>query len=197
MATVVAEMTMSLDGFVADPSDGVHELFGWYANGDVAVPSADPDRTFHVSEASAGHLRDLLNNLGAIVSGRRMFDVADGWKGGHPLGVPVLVVTHAVPEGWPREDTDLSFVTEGVESAVEQAKSIAGDRVVGVGGADIAQQCLNAGLLDEVRVNLVPVLLGEGIRFFDNLADTPVPLGEPRMIEGDGVIHLYYPVRRP
>jgi dihydrofolate reductase len=68
---------------------------------------------------------------------------------------------------------------------------------VAVGGADIAQQCLNAGLLDEVRVNLVPVLLGEGIRFFDNLADTPVPLGEPRMIEGDGVIHLYYPVRRP
>jgi dihydrofolate reductase len=130
MATVVAEMTMSLDGFVADPSDGVDELFGWYANGDVAVPSVDPDRSFHVSEASAGHLRHLLNKLGAIVSGRRMFDVADGWKGGHPLGVPVLVVTHTVPEGWPREDTDLSFVTDGVESAVHQAKSIVGDRPV-------------------------------------------------------------------
>lgn len=196
MATVIAEMSMSLDGFVADPSDAVGPLFHWYANGDVAVPTAYPERwTWHTSEASAGHLRDLLDTAGAVVSGRRLFDITDGWNGKHPFAVPIFVVTHSVPDGWPREDAPVTFVTDGVESAVEQAKASAGDRVVGVGGADIAQQCLNAGLLDELRVNLVPVLLGEGIRYFDNLSDTPVQLDGPRVVEGTGVTHLYYRVR--
>jgi dihydrofolate reductase len=198
MATVVAEMTMSLDGFVADPSDGVQELFGWYDNGDVAVPTADPERwTWHTSEASAGHLRDMLGSIGAVVSGRRMFDITGGWSGRHPLGVPVVVVTHSVPDGWPRDDAPFTFVTDGVESAVTEAESIAGDRVVGVGGADIAQQCLDAGLLDEVHVNLAPVLLGEGIRFFDKLSNAPIELDGPKVIEGTGVTHLYYSVRSP
>jgi dihydrofolate reductase len=195
MATVIAEMTMSLDGFVADPSDGVEQLFGWYGSGGVAVPTPGSEMTFHTSEASAGHLRDLLDGIGAIISGRRMFDVADGWGGSHPLGAPVFVVTHNVPPGWPRDGAPFTFVTDGIESAVAQAKTTAGDALVGVGGADIAQQCLNAGLLDEVRVNLVPVLLGEGIRFFDNLAGAPIELEGPKVIEGTGVTHLYYRVR--
>lgn len=197
MATVVAEMTMSLDGFVADPSDGVDHLFGWYGNGDVAVPAAgEPPVTFRTSAASAGHLRDLLDNIGAVVSGRRMFDVADGWGGNHPLGVPVFVVTHNVPEDWPHHDAPFTFVTGGVEDAVSQAKAVAGDGIVGVGGASVAQQCLNLGLLDEVRINLVPVLLGKGVRFFDNLV-TPMPLEGSRIIEGTGVTHLYYRVPSP
>jgi dihydrofolate reductase len=103
------------------------------------------------------------------------------------------VVTHGAR--WlARHDAPFTFVTEGVESAVAQAEALAGDGIVGVGGADIAQQCLGAGLLDEVRVNLVPVLLGRGIRFFDNIADGPVPLESPRVIEGTGVTHLYYRV---
>jgi dihydrofolate reductase len=195
LATVIAEMTMSLDGFVADPSDGVEQLFGWYGSGDVAVPTPGSEITFQTSEASAGHLRELLDGIGAIISGRRMFDVADGWGGSHPLGAPVFVVTHNVPPGWPRDDAPFTFVTDGIESAVAQAKTTAGDGLVGVGGADIAQQCLNAGLLDEVRVNLVPVLLGEGIRFFDNLAGAPIELGGPKVLEGTGVTHLYYRVR--
>jgi dihydrofolate reductase len=197
MATVVAEMSMSLDGFIADPSDGVEHLFGWYNNGPVTIPmpGAGGPRSFQVSEASAGHVRDLLRDLGALVSGRRLFDVAGGWGGSHPLGAPVFVVTHSVPEGWPRDDAPFTFVTEGIESAVAQAKAVAGDRIVGVGGADIAQQCLNARLLDEIRVNLIPVLLGKGIRYIDNLANAPVKLDDPRVIEGIGVTHLYYRVK--
>ena len=99
MGTVIAEMTMSLDGFVADPSDGVEQLFGWYGSGHVAVPTPGSEMTFQTSEASAGHLRELLDGIGGIISGRRMFDVADGWGGSHPLGAPVFVVTHNVRPG--------------------------------------------------------------------------------------------------
>jgi dihydrofolate reductase len=148
-----------------------------------------------VSEATAGHLRDTLANVGAIVSGRRLFDVAGGWGGRHPLEAPVFVVTHTVPDGWPREDAPFTFVTDGLESAVAQAKAVAGDKFVGVGGADITQQCLNAGLLDEIRFNLIPVILGRGIRFIDNVADAPVHLEGPRVIEGTGGTHLYYRVK--
>lgn len=184
-------MSMSLDGFIADPSDGVEHLFGWH--GDVAVPTADPRWTFHTSETSARHLREAFVDVGALVCGRRVFDLAGGWGGNHPTGVPGFVVTHTVPQGWPRKDAPFAFVTEGVESAVARAKTVAGDKVVAVATPSIAQQCLNAGLLDGIRVNLV--LLGEGIRFFDNLGGTPIELDDPRVIEGTGVTHLYYRVR--
>jgi dihydrofolate reductase len=196
MATVVAELSMSLDGFVADPSDQVGPLFDWYQNGDVEVPTAVPDRwTFRTSEASARYLRESMERTGALVTGRRLFDVAGGWGGTHPWGVPVFVVTHSVPEGWPREDAPFTFVTDGVERAVEQAKATAGDGWVGVAGPNVAQQCLNAGLLDEVHVDLVPVLLGRGVRFFDNLSNVPVALEGPTVIEGTGVTHLCYRVK--
>jgi dihydrofolate reductase len=197
MATVVAALSMSLDGFVADPSDQVGPLFDWYQNGDVEVPTAVPDRwTFRTSEASARYLRESMERTGALVTGRRLFDVAGGWDGTHPWGVPVFVVTHSVPEGWPREDAPFTFVTDGVERAVEQAKATAGDGWVGVAGPNVAQQCLNAGLLDEIRVDLAPVLLGKGIRFFDNLSNAPVALEGPTVIEGTGVTHLCYRVER-
>jgi dihydrofolate reductase len=109
----------------------------------------------------------------------------------------VFVVTHQVPAGWPRDDAPFTFVTEGVASAVAQASAVAGDKVVAVASANIAQQCLNAGLLDAVSVNLVPVLLGAGIRFFDHLGGTPIQLEDPQVIEGTGVTHLYYRVKAP
>jgi dihydrofolate reductase len=199
MAVVIAEMSMSLDGFVADPSDQVGPLFDWYGNGAVEVPTAFPERwTFRTSEASARYLRETMDRTGALVAGRRLFDIGGWGEVGHPWGVPVLVVTHSVPQGWPREDAPLpfTFVTDGVERAVAQAKTTAGDGWVGVAGPNTAQQCLNAGLLDEVRVNLVPVLLGRGIRYFDNLSNAPVALEGPSVIEGTGVTHLIYRVRK-
>ncbi|MGY6658143.1 dihydrofolate reductase family protein [Amycolatopsis sp. TRM77291] len=194
MGKVVADMSMSLDGFVADPSDGVDKVFGWYGTGDVAVASAHPDITFQVSENSAAYLREAIADTGALVSGRRTFDLAQGWDGKHPTGVPVFIVTHSVPDGWPRADVPFTFVTDGIESAIAQAKATAGDKSVCVASPSIAQQCLEAGLLDEIQVAVVPVLLGDGIRLFERFKDLEVDLTGPRVIEGKGVTHLVYGV---
>jgi dihydrofolate reductase len=116
--------------------------------------------------------------------------------GSHPMGRPVVVVTHSVPDGWPCEGAPVTFVTDGIESAIEKAKAIAGDKVVGVNGGTIARQCLNAGLLDEIWVDVVPVLLGGGTPFFDELTGAPVELEGPvSVVEGTDVTHLRYRVR--
>jgi dihydrofolate reductase len=140
-------------------------------------------------------LRDALANTVALTAGRRPFDIAGGWGGTHPAGVPVFVVTHSVPDGWPPEDAPFTFVTDGIHSAVAQAEAVAGDKTGIVASAKIAQQRPHAGLLDEVVVSLMPVLPGQGIRFFDHLKDTPIQLEGPRVVEGTGVTHLPYHVQ--
>lgn len=122
--------------------------------------------------------------------------MTNGWGAKHPAGAPVFVVTHTVPDDWPHPDAPFTFVLDGVESAVEQARAVAGDKVVGIASANVAQQCLNAGLLDGIRVSLVSVLLGEGIPFFAGLTGAPVELDGPRVTKGSGVTHLHYRVRR-
>src|SRR3954471_18283250 len=197
MSKVIALMSMSLDGFVADEQDGVDEVFDWYfSSGDVDVPTASTTSgmTFHVSEASAAHLRSLVAEMGAMLTGRRTFEVADGWGGQHPWDVPAFVVTHEVPEGWPRPGSTVEFVTDGIESAVARAKAAAGPKSVGVHGAQTIQQCLKARLLDEIHVDVAAVLLGAGVRLFNQLGNTPQILGNPRVIAGLGVTHLRYPV---
>ncbi|HZN13609.1 MAG TPA: dihydrofolate reductase family protein [Acidimicrobiales bacterium] len=196
MATVVADLSMSLDGFIADSSDAVPYIFDWYENGDVVFEWPGNDMVSRVTEASAAVLRDTVANAGALVAGRRVFDITDGWGGHHPAGCPVFVVTHNPPEDWPHDRSLTTFVTDGVASAVEQAKAAAGDKSVGVFGPNIAQQCLNLGLLDEVFVHLTPVLLGVGVPFFANLTSGPVRFDDPTVIEGKEVIHLRYKVRR-
>ncbi len=194
MSKLVADMTMSLDGFIADPKDSTEHLFGWFSNGDVSTPIPSGTYAFQTSEASAGVLRDALASVGALITGRRNFDLTQGWGGHHPVGVPTIVVTHSVPDGWPREDSSMIFATGGLADAVAQAEAIAGDKVVAVATPDITQQLINARLLDELSVNVVPVLLGEGIPFFANLAKAPVKLSDPTVIEGTGVTHLRYRV---
>ena len=195
MSKVVAIMSMSLDGYVADLNDGVAEVFNWYFSGDVEIPIGGSDpMTFRVSRPSADHLHGLTSELGAMLTGRRTFDKAEGWGGNHAWG-PSFVLTHHIPDGWPRPGSTVHFVTEGIESAVNQARTAAAGKNVGVHGADTIQQCLNAGLLDEISVDIATVFLGSGIRLFDNLARTPVVLGNPTVIAGVGVTHLRYPVR--
>jgi dihydrofolate reductase len=194
MATLIADLSMSLDGFVADPDDNPNELFGWMFGGDVAVPTADPAVTFQSPEASARMIRDVFRDLGALIGGRRYFDLAGGWGGTHPAGVPTFIVTHSVPEGWPRRDSNIGFVTEGLDRAIEQAAAVAGDKLVAVASPNIIQQLLNDGRLDAIHINLVPVLLGEGVAFFANLTNAPVPLDGPEVIESKGVTHLTYTV---
>jgi dihydrofolate reductase len=197
MSKIVAIMSMSLDGYVADEKDGVAEVFDWYFNsGDVPVHMGGSDpMTFMVSEQSAEHLRGLTAGLGAMLTGRRTFEIAGGWNGNHAWG-PAFVLTHDIPDGWPRPDSTVHFVTDGIESAVSQARAAAGGRNVGVHGAETIQQLLNARLLDEIHVDVAAVLLGSGIRLFDHLAAGPLVLGDPSVIAGVGVTHLRYPVRK-
>jgi dihydrofolate reductase len=192
MSKVVAIMSMSLDGFVADRDDGVAEVFDWYvASGNVEFHTGGSDpMTFKVSPASAEHLRDLWAELGAVLTGRRTFEVAQGWGGNHAWG-PAFVLTHGMPAGWPRPDSTVHFVTDGLESAVRQAKAAAGGKSVGVHGADTIRQLLNVGLLDELYIDIAAVLLASGVRLFDHLAGAPVVLGNPRVIAGVGVTHRY------
>ena len=197
MSKLVAIMSMSLDGYVADPNDGVAEVFDWYFHsGDVEFDTGGSDpMTFKVSAPSAGHLRSLWSELGAVLTGRRTFEVADGWGGNHAWG-PAFVLTHQIPAGWPRPDSTVHFVTDGLASAVRQAKAAAGGKNVAVHGADTIQQLLNAGLLDEIHIDMAAVLVGSGVRLFDHLAGTPAVLGNPTVVQGLGVTHLRYQVRK-
>jgi dihydrofolate reductase len=197
MTKVCTGATMSIDGYIAGPNEsGFDLLFRWYGNGDVEVPSANPDVSFRLNETSAARFKELIDSTGVLVVGRRLFDITSGWGGMHPMGVPVIVVTHSVPDGWPRDDAPFTFVTEGIETAIELAKKIAGDKIVGVNGGTIARQCLEAGLLDEIWVDLAPVLLGGGTPFFDHVANAPVELEGPEILEGKDVTHLRYRVVR-
>jgi dihydrofolate reductase len=197
MTKVFTGASMSLDGYIAGPGEsGFEHLFKWYGNGDVVVPTTDEELTMRMTPVSAEHFRSLMDMTGALVVGRRLFDSTGGWGGNHPLGVPVVVLTHSVPDGWPREGAPFTFVSDGIERAVGQAKELAGEKVVGVNGGVIARQCLDAGLLDEIWVDLVPVLLGGGTPFFEELERAPVELEGPVSVtEGTDVTHLRYRVR--
>lgn len=197
MSKVYTGASMSLDGYIAGPGEsGFDHLFEWYFNGDVEVPTAS-DMTFKLSRASADYLTGYVSQTGSLVVGRRLFDLVKGWGGRHPLDKTVVVLTHSVPEGWAPADENFVFVTEGIEAAVAKAAEIAGDQVVGVNGGTIARQCLDAGLLDEVWVDLVPVLLGSGTPFFEQLGTAPVLLDGPvSIVPGDRVTHLRYQVRK-
>lgn len=195
MSRVFTHMTMSLDGYIADPDDQPGELFDWYEAGDVTVPNPNEDISFQVDDVSADALRELTENTGALIAGRRLFDIADGWNDNHPAGAPVVVVTHRAPENaaerWPRT----AFV-DGVEAAVTRAKEIAGDKDVTIASANVTQQALALGLVDEVCVSLVPVLFGEGISYFSKLDQGHLMLDDPIVVQGRRALHLRYPVRR-
>ena len=198
MGKVATGLSMSLDGFIAGPNDGPESplgdggerLFAWYSGGDTEYRLLGTEMVFMVSPQSAQLLREAHTKMGAFVTGRRTFDISNGWGGNPPLGVPTFVVTHSVPQEWVYEGSPFTFVTDGLESAVEQARAVAGDKNVAVGAASIVQQCIRAGLLDEIHIDLVPVLLGDGIRLFDHLGTGPIELESTEVIEGAGVTHL-------
>ena len=195
MGIVVMGATMSLDGFIADPSGGVGPLFDWYFNGDVEFTGADPDRVFRTTQASADYTRAAWARIRATVVGRRLFDLTNGWDGRPPVGEAVFVVTHRPPAGWDFPDAPFTFVTDGVRSAVAQATAFAGDGGVSVSAGNVGGQALAAGLVDEVSVDLVPVVLGAGVRFFGDYAGATLLLDNPRVVQGDRVTHLHYRLR--
>jgi dihydrofolate reductase len=193
MGKVMVGATVSLDGFIADDNDAVGPLFDWYGNGDVEVTLADPNRRFHVTRASAEYIR-AFDSVRATVIGRRLFDITNGWHGVPAAGEHVFVVTHSPPTDWGFPDAPFTFVTEGVASAIARAREFAGDGDVSVTAGEIGSQALAEGLVDEVHLELVPVLFGSGKRYFTTA--TEQMLENPRIIEGDRVLHLMYTVRR-
>ncbi|MBC6450917.1 dihydrofolate reductase family protein [Actinokineospora xionganensis] len=190
MGIVVFDITVSLDGYITAPGD------------DQEFPLGPDGECLHDWVSASGPRGDavlgaLFTETGAVIAGRRTYDNSEGpngWGTG-PLGeVPVFVLTHKAPE---REDPGVfTFVTDGIESALAQARAVAGDKDVYVmGGADVGRQYLAAGLLDEVRLHMVPVVLGGGVRLFGD-APEQVGLEISRVVPGDGVTHLSYRVTR-
>jgi dihydrofolate reductase len=198
MGKVTTGATMSIDGYIAGPNEsGFDLLFQWYTNGDVEIPTASPDVQVRISAASAKLIKQEWGNTGALLVGRHLYDMTSAWGGRHPMDVTTVVLTHRPPEDRPAADENFVFVTEGIETAVAKAKEIAGDKNVGVNGGQIARQCLEAGLLDEIGIELVPVVLGGGTPLFADLGATPVQFEGPiAVVEGTGVTHLRYRVKK-
>lgn len=200
MGSVITGLSMSLDGFVAGRGDGpAHplgegggRLFDWWTAG---TERLGPDDRFRPPERSRAVVAEMFQ-CGALITGRRTFDIAHGWGGHHPVGAPFFLLTHNPPDRWVGPGTAGTVVTDGIESALEQARAVAGDRAIAVGSADVAQQYLKAGLPDEIHVNLVPVLLGAGVPFFGHLEDRQFGLECTRVVASDGVTHLRYRVLR-
>lgn len=196
MGRVIVTFTMSLDGFIAGPDDDVGYLLRWYRSGDTPFPVAGTDMVFSISGASAELLREEWGQVGAIVTGRRDFDVSRAWGGRPPLGVPAFIVTHQAPPEWTGPGSPFTFVSEGVPRAIEQARRAAGDRDVMLNGTSVVRQALAAGLVDALAIDVATVLLGRGIRLFDQLGPTPIDLEQTRVVAGGGVTHLRYRVIR-
>ena len=152
--------------------------------------------SFSVDAASAAMLQEITSGCGALIAGRRLFDQSDGWGDNHPAGAPVVVVTHRPPPQGAAERFPRTTFTGSVEEAVARAKEIAGDRFVTIASADIIQQALNLGLVDEICISLVPVLFGTGIRYFGELVGGHILLEDPVVIQGTRALHLRYGVRR-
>jgi dihydrofolate reductase len=200
MGRVVVDLSVSLDGFVAGADDGLTNPLGRGGEGLFTWMSAGPesnrvDRWLSPPDASKVVVDEWMTESGAGLSGRRTFDIANGWKDGHPIDAPIFVVTHEAPtEGeW---SPQVTFVTDGLDHALELAQEAAGDKAVSLAGASLAQQLLRAGKLDEIQVSVVPLLLGSGVRLFDHLGADPIRLEQTRVIESEGVTHLRYRVIR-
>jgi dihydrofolate reductase len=195
---IVLYMSMSLDGFIAGPQDtkgnalghGGHRLHKWLAQGGGDDPSG-----YRPSDEPGRTVFDEMLATGAVISGRRTADFADYWDGDHHDGVPIFVLTHQAPTG--TQVGGVRFVTDGVESCVEQAKRAAGDRDVMLHGANTAQQFLRAGMLDILEISLVPVLFGNGRRLFDLLGSHHIELVPVRTLESPEALHLRYEVKYP
>jgi dihydrofolate reductase len=192
MSKVIAGFSMSLDGFVADPDGEVEHVFKWYSAGGTDAEVMTGDQTFGMTSEAAEFIEEAGRGAGVLVTARRTFDLAHAWGGKHPMDVPMVVVTHRVPEEWVnREGSPFTFVTEGVPKAIDVAREIAGDKDVVVGAPSVTQRCLQLGLLDAIHIDLAPVVLGRGIRLFDHLTE-PVELLVTEASGNPHVTHITY-----
>ncbi|MCP2342251.1 dihydrofolate reductase family protein [Actinomadura rupiterrae] len=193
MGKVVMSASVSVDGFIAADNDDPGPIFAWLTSGDVPL---DDGGVLKVSQASYDYTRPYWDEIAVTIAGRHVFDMTDGWDGTPPSGVDhVVVVTHRPrPEGWDAQ-APFHFV-DGIEAAMAEAQKLAGDRTVEVAAGDVGGQMLAAGLVDEVRMDVAPVVLGSGKRYFGSV-DAQHLLQDPDVvIQGNRVLHLRYQVRR-
>jgi dihydrofolate reductase len=193
---IMGAAAVSLDGFIADDNDGVGPLFDWLGNGDVAWSFPGSDDEVRTTRASADFMMSHYRDVAAVVIGRRVFDLTNGWNGKPAAGEHVFVVTHEPPTDWEHADTAPFTFVDGVEKAIAVAKEFAGGRDVDVAAGQIGSQALKLGLIDQVVVNQVPVVFGSGRPFFATgaLAE-PLRLENPTtIVSGDRVTHLVYDV---
>jgi len=194
---------VSVDGFIADENDAVEPLHEWYFSGDTPITDTRDQKfdhsgagvLFKVSSASAEYVRSMWESIGVIVMGRHLFDLVNGWEGDPPTGDHVVVVSHRPkPEGW-HPETSYHFVDD-VTAAIAKAQDLAGERTVSVNAGDVGSQILAAGLVDEVAMDVVPVVFGSGKRYFGSIEGQHL-LDDPHVvIQGEGVLHLRFKVRR-
>jgi dihydrofolate reductase len=203
LGTVIMHNVVSVDGFIADENDDVGPLHDWYFNGDTPITERGDQQydhsgagaRFQVSRASAEYVRSMWQAIGTIVMGRKLFDLVNGWEGQPPAGDCVVVVSHRPkPEGW-HPEASYHFVASSA-AAIDTAKELAGERTIAVNAGDVGSQILAAGLVDEVAMDVVPVVFGSGKRYFGGIAGLHL-LEDPHVvIQGERVLHLRFKVRR-
>ncbi len=193
MSKVIIEMSMSLDGFVSGPDDGnefplgrdgIKHVFAWYSS------------ATEKGGANRDEVERMYAESGAYIFGRRTYDITGGWGGSHPVkGVPLFILTHnpPAPETVPKGDSKIVFVTDGIESAVRQAKTAAGGKNVVLSGASPCQQALESGVVDEVLIHLAPSLIGSGVRLFERFK-APISLEKLSATDGPFATHVRYSV---
>ncbi len=192
MGKVVMYSSVSVDGFIADANDDPGPLFEWILSGDVPL---DDSGALKVTQTSYDYTRRYWDQIGVTIVGRHVFDMTNGWDGTPPGGVDhVVVVTHRDrPDDW-HPQAPFHFV-EDIETAVATAQKLAGDRIVEVGAGDVGGQILAAGLVDEVRMDVVPVVFGSGKRFFGSVQAQHLLEDPVEVVPADRVLHLRYRVR--
>jgi dihydrofolate reductase len=202
MSKVVIDMSTSLDGFVAGPDDGKanplgrhggEHVFDWYFSGteDYRHPLFRPEPGVNRDE-----IERMFAESGAFIFGRRTYEIANGWGGDHPVnGAPTFVLTHNPPADFPRGPSNLTFVTDGIESAIRRARAVARGKDIKLGGGSPGKQALAAGLCDEILVHLAPYLMGGGVRLFDVLPEG-IQLEKVSVSDGPFATHLRYRVLR-
>ena len=193
MGKLVMNASVSVDGFIAAENDDPGPLFEWLVSGDVPL---DDSGVLNVSQASYDHIRPYWDEIAVTIAGRHVFDITDGWDGKPPSGIDhVVVVTHRpAPDDW---DPDAPFhFVDGIETAAAKAKELAGDRTIEVAAGDVGGQMLAAGYVDEVRMDVAPVVLGSGKRYFGSVDSQHLLEGPDVIVQGNRVLHLRYRVRR-
>ena len=190
MSTVVMHNVVSVDGFIADDGDDVGPLFEWYNNGDTALGEG----IGKVSRVSAEYVQPIWDNIGSMVIGRHLFDITNGWEGKPPAGEHVVVVSHQPkPDGW-HPEASYYFIND-VAQAIAKAKELAGEGTVAVAAGDVGGQALALGLIDEVAMDVAPVVFGSGKRYFGSVSGQHLLEDPDVVIRGDRVLHLRYRVR--